>query len=158
MNPESPSQSQLEMREMVMPHHANPLGTIFGGVVMSWVDLAASMCASRHSHTHVVTAHVDSFSFVAPIKVGDHVLIQACVNYVGRTSMEVGVKVWKENPRTKEREVTTKAYLTMVAIDLAGKTTPVPPLKLETENEKRRHANGKKRVALRKELNKKLKN
>ncbi len=148
----TPKDSWVEMRQIVMPNHTNPQNAIFGGVLMSWIDMAAAMTATRHSERTVVTAHIDSISFKAPIKIGHHVLIKAAVNYVGRTSMEVGAKVIRENPLTGESETTTTAYLTFVALDDNGKPTEIPNLKLVTKDDKRRHQNAQKRVALRKKL------
>lgn len=154
----TPQQSEVEMREMVMPHHANPQNTIFGGVVMSWIDMAAAMVAGRHSNRPVVTAHIDSIDFKAPIKVGHHIHILASLNFVGKTSMEVGVKVLSENPLTGSIRIATTAYLTFVALDEYGNPTAVPPLKLVTEDDKRRFENAQKRVQFRKELRLNLKN
>ena len=146
----TPNESTVEMREMVMPHHTNPQNTGFGGTVMSWIDIAAAMVAARHCGRPVVTAHIDDIDFIAPIKVGYHVLIQASLNYVGKTSMIVGVKVTSENPYTGESRTTTKAYLTFVALDDLGKPVVVPTLEPQTEDEKRRFENAKKRVAMKK--------
>jgi acyl-CoA hydrolase len=148
----SPSESSVEMREMVMPNHANPQNTVFGGTVMSWIDMAAAMVAARHCGRPVVTAHIADIDFVAPIKMGYHVLIKASLNYVGRTSMIVGVKVISENPYTGESRTTTKAYLTFVALDDLGRPIQVPELKPETEDEIRRFENAKKRVAMKKSV------
>lgn len=152
MSAKAPSESQVEMREMVMPGHTNPQGTIFGGVVMSWIDIAAAMCASRHCGKPVVTVHVDEINFIHPIKVGSHVCIKASVNFVGNTSMVIGVKVISENPYTGKVKQTTRAYLTFVALDEDGIPTKVAPLEPKTEDEIRRFENAKKR----KESNKKL--
>jgi acyl-CoA hydrolase len=148
----TPSETSIEMRELVMPHHTNPQNTIFGGTVMSWIDIAAAMVAARHCGRPVVTAHIDDIDFIAPIKVGYHVLIQASLNYVGRTSMIVGVKVTSENPYTSERRTTTKAYLTFVALDDLGRPVAVPELNPETEDEIRRFENAKKRISMKKEF------
>lgn len=153
----TPAESAVEMREMVMPHHTNPQNTVFGGTVMSWIDIAAAMVAARHCGRPVVTAHIDDIDFIAPIKVGYHVLIQASLNYVGRTSMIVGVKVTSENPYTGESRTTTKAYLTFVALDDLGRPIEVPELKPETEDEIRRFENAKKRVAMKKSVRDTLK-
>jgi len=153
MNPQvkTPQDSAVEMREMVMPFHTNPQNTVFGGTVMSWIDIAAAMVASRHCSRPVVTAHIDDIDFIAPIKLGYHVLIQASLNYVGTSSMVVGVKVTSENPVTGESRITTKAYLTFVALDEKGKPAKVPALDPQTETEKRRYDNAKQRVALKKQ-------
>ncbi len=142
--------SVIEMREMVMPHHTNPQNTIFGGIVMSWVDLAAAMCAARHANKPVVTIHIDSITFKAPIKVGHHVKVTAKINYVGFSSMEIAVKVISENPITNESRETTSAYLTFIALDELGKPTQVPELILETDEDKKVWEEAKKRVILRK--------
>lgn len=148
----SPSESSIEMREMVMPNHTNAHGTVFGGTVMSWIDIAAAMVAARHCGRPVVTAHIDDIDFIAPIKMGYHVLIQASLNYVGKTSMIVGVKVTSENPYTGEVRKTTKAYLTFVALDDLGRPVEVPPLTPESEDEIRRFANAQKRVQMKKDV------
>ncbi len=145
-NPKTASETAIEMREMVMPNHTNNHNTVFGGTVMSWIDIAAAMVAARHCGKPVVTAHIDDIDFIAPIKAGYHVLIQASMNYVGRTSMIVGVKVTSENPYTGEVRKTTKAYLTFVALDDIGRPVEVPGLVLETEDEIRRNENAKLRV------------
>jgi len=146
------SESIIHMREMVMPHHTNPQNTIFGGTVMSWVDIAAAMCAAKHCNKPVVTVHVDELHFISPIKIGEHVLIKASINYVGRSSMVIGVKVQSEDPYTNEIKTTTRAFLTFVALDSAGKPTKVPGIDIETDDERRRYENAKKRVAATKAL------
>lgn len=148
----TPSESSVEMREMVMPNHTNALNTVFGGTVMGWIDIAAAMVAARHCGKPVVTAHIDDIDFIAPIKVGYHVLIQASLNYVGRSSMIVGVKVTSENPYTGDVRTTTKAYLTFVALDDLGRSIEVPGLEPQTEDEIRRFENAKKRVEMKKEI------
>ena len=153
----TPSQSAVESRYLVMPQHANPFGTAFGGVIMSWIDMAASMAAQKHCGTEVVTVSIDSLSFEQPIRIGDQVVLRACVNYVSRTSMEVGVKVFRENPISNECSPATKAYLTFVAIDTNHRPVPAPPLVPQTEEEKRRAANAALRVRARKLLRQQVK-
>ena len=153
----TPSESQVEMREMVMPNHTNPQNTVFGGTVMSWIDIAAAMCAARHCGKAVVTAHISDIDFLAPIRVGEHVHIMASVNYTGRTSILVGVKVVSENPYTQEERNTTKAYLTFVALDSHGKPTEVPKIDPQTDEEKRRFDNARARVEAKKKLRSELK-
>ncbi|MGE3608193.1 MAG: acyl-CoA thioesterase [Bacteriovoracaceae bacterium] len=148
----TPADSSVEMREMVMPNHTNPQNTVFGGTVMGWIDIAAAMVAARHCGKPVVTAHIDDIDFIAPIKVGYHVLIQASLNYVGKTSMIVGVKVTSENPFTGESRTTTKAYLTFVALDDLGRPIEVPALTPKTPDEIRRFENAKRRVELKKQM------
>jgi acyl-CoA hydrolase len=144
--PKKVSESSVEMRYLVMPNHTNPQNSIFGGVVMSWIDMAAAMVAERHSNRPVVTVHVDGISFKAPIKIGDHILIKASINYVGKTSMLVGVKVFAENPFTGITRHTTTAYLVFVALDDIGKPIEVKGIIPEGEEEIRRFSDGKARV------------
>ncbi len=127
------------MTQLVLPSHINALGTIFGGTLMSWIDIAAAISAQRHSNSTVVTASIDQLAFVAPVYKGWVVNLKACVNYVARTSMEVGVRVDAENPRTGETFHTSSAYLTFVAVNEQGKPVAVPGLLLSDENEIRRH-------------------
>ncbi len=148
----TPSESEITMREMVMPGDANKHGTIFGGKIMAWIDIAAAMAAERHCQKPVVTAHIDDIDFLSPIKVGYHVIINASINYAGNSSMIIGVKVESENPYTGERRTTTKAYLTFVALDEFGKPVVVPKVDPQTEDDKRRYENAK----TRRESNKKL--
>lgn len=134
------SESQVVMTELVLPSHTNALGSIFGGTVMSWMDIAAAICAQRHSRKIVVTAHIDEVQFIAPVYKGWVVNLRASVNHTGTSSMEVGVRVDAENPQTGEMFHTASAYLTFVALDSHGKPTKVPPIQVETSEEKRRHA------------------
>jgi acyl-CoA hydrolase len=157
MQGKKPSESAVESRYLLMPDHANPYGTAFGGVIVAWIDMAASMAAQRHSSKQVVTASIDSIIFKQPIHIGDHVILKASVNYAGRTSMEVGVRVIREHPYTNEQSITTTAHLTFVAVDENNRPTPVPPILPETNDEKRRYANAEFRVQNRKELLKKIK-
>ena len=140
------NESSVEMRYLVMPNHTNPQNSIFGGVVMSWIDMAAAMVAERHSNRPVVTVHVDDISFKGPIKIGDHVLIKASINYVGKTSMLVGVKVFAENPFTGITRHTTTAYLAFVALDDIGRPIIVRTVVPETEDEIRRFEEGRARI------------
>lgn len=133
------SQSQVTMTELVLPTHTNSFGNIFGGVVMSWIDIAGAITAQRHSAKPVVTASVDDLHFVAPIKLGWVVNLFASVNYVGKSSMEVGVRVEAENPLTAERFHSCSAYLTFVAIDpKTGQPQSIDPIQIETEVQKQR--------------------
>lgn len=141
----TPRDSQVEMTEMVLPQHTNALGTIFGGVVMSWVDIAAAICALRHARRQVVTASVDALDFVAPIKLGWVANLKASVNYVSHSSCEIGVKITSENPVTGEVFHTASAYVTMVALDSHGRPTSMPPIKPETPDELRRFKEGEER-------------
>ena len=143
------SVSEVTKTEIVLPSHTNSLLSIFGGVIMSWVDIAAAISASRHSKRVVVTASVDALHFEAPVYVGWVVSLKSKVNYVGRTSMEVGVRVDAENTQTGQTFKTAKAYMTFVAIDEQGQPVEVPGLKLETETDIRRFKEGKQRKELR---------
>jgi acyl-CoA hydrolase len=143
------SSSQVVMTQLVLPSHTNSLDTVFGGTVMSWIDIAAAIAAQRHSNKAVVTASIDQLNFIAPIKKGWVVNLKASVNYTSRTSMEIGVKVEAENPITSELFHTASAYLTFVALGSDGKPSSVPTLDLETDVEKRRFAEAQKRRELR---------
>ena len=152
----TPAQSAVEARYVVMPDQANPHGTAFGGAIVAWIDMVASMAAQRHCGKEVVTASIDSLNFKEPIHIGEHVVLKASVNYVGRTSMEVGVQVSREDPYTGRKTVATTAHLTFVALDKGKKPSVVPRLVPETEDEKRRCANAEIRVKNRKELLRKM--
>ena len=140
------------MTQLVLPSHTNSLGTIFGGTIMSWVDIAAAICAQRHSQNQVVTAHIDDLEFVAPVYTGWVVNLIASINYTGRTSMEIGVRIDAENPTTNETFHTASAYLTFVALDANRKPTPIAPIEVTTADEKRRHKAAEARRAYRLEI------
>jgi len=148
----SPKESSVETRYLIMPHQANPHGTVFGGVIVAWIDMVAAMAAQRHCGMEVVTAGIDSLVFKEPVRIGDHVVLRASVNYVSRSSMEVGVQVTRENPYTGEQVVATTAHLTFVALDKNKKPTPAPPILPETDQEKQRYEQAKLRVQARKAL------
>ncbi len=150
--PKAPSASAVESRYLVMPQHANQYGTAFGGVVVAWIDMVAAMAAQRHCGAEVVTAGIDSLIFKEPIRIGDHVLLRACVNYVGTTSMEVGVQVVREDPAGGQSVVATKAHLTFVALDKDKQPTAVTPIAPRTDDEKRRYEHARLRVKARKDL------
>lgn len=134
------SGSRVEMTQIVMPLHTNGAGGImFGGVVMQWIDVCAGVAAMRHAGGQVVTASIDRMDFLHPIRLGDVVILQAQVNYAAKTSMEVGCRVETEDPRTRKRRYTTKAYLTFVAVDEGGRPVPVPPVLPTTPEEERRY-------------------
>jgi acyl-CoA hydrolase len=152
----TPSESAVEARYLVMPQEANPQGTAFGGAIVAWIDMVAAMAAQRHCGLQVVTAGIDSLVFKEPIRIGDHVVLKASVNYVSRSSMEVGVQVTRENPFTGERRIATTAHLTLVALDADGRPTPAPALRPQTPAERERHEHAKVRVQARKDLLKAL--
>ncbi len=139
------SDSHAEVIQVVQPEDANPMGVAFGGKVMQWMDLAGAVAATRHARRPVVTASVDHLSFLAPIHVGDFVVIKAAVNYAGTTSMEVGVSVESEDPQTGQRHHTVRGYLTFVALDGRGRPTPIPKVIPTSEQEKQRYEEAKRR-------------
>jgi acyl-CoA hydrolase len=132
-------ESQHQTAEIMMPHDANNLGHVFGGVVLSMMDRTAAVAAIRHARSACVTVSIDRVDFREPIHVGDLVLMQASVNFVGRTSMEVGVRVEAEDMPSGRRRHTNSCYLTFVAVDRNGRPVAVPPLIPETDIERRRH-------------------
>ena len=156
MEGKKPGDSTVQSRYLLMPHQANPYGTAFGGVIMAWIDMIASMAAQRHCGKEVVTVSIDSLSFKEPIRVGDHVVLKASVNYVGHTSMEVGVRVIREDPYSNKQIIATTAHLTFVALNKDKHPCPVAPISPETADEKRRYENAKLRVQARKDLLRKI--
>jgi len=152
--PKSPKASKIQKIEHVLPGYTNTLGTVFGGKVMEWIDIAGAVCALRHARRPVVTASIDRVDFHAPARVGHLMILGAHVNFTGRTSMEIEVRVTAEDPQTGDQFLTTEAFLTFVAIDQNGKPVEVPPLLLETEDEKKRFEEGKQRKHLRTQLRK----
>lgn len=134
------SASRSEMTEIILPQDANPLGFVLGGRVLHLTDIAAAIAAHRHSRSHVVTASVDYVDFRNPIRVGELIVLKSSVNRVFNTSMEVGVKIFSENFLSGERKHTTSAYVTFVAIDENRQPRAIPPLILETDDDRRRYA------------------
>lgn len=143
----SPSQTRLTMAFRVLPQDANPAGNLHGGVILRHIDLCAATVALRHARRNVVTASIDRMDFLRPVYVGELVILHANLNSVGRTSMEVGVRVEAENLYTGDVRWTNSAYLTFVALDKEGRPTAVPPLVLETEEDERRDREAKERRA-----------
>lgn len=140
MNSRSPSESAVEATHLVLPSDTNPHGTAFGGIIMQWMDLAAGIAASRHCHSQVATAAVDEIVFKRPIHAGDIVIVKACVNCAWRTSLEVGVRVEREDVGSGRRDHCLSGYVTTVAIDSEGEPIEVPPLRPESEVEQARCA------------------
>lgn len=140
-----PSQTRCEMTWIVMPGDCNALDTVFGGHVCSWVDICAAVAARRFTGTQVVTAAMDQIVFKAPIRRGNIAVLQATVNWAGRTSMEVGVRVEEECPELGTRNHTSTAYLTFVAVDADLKPIEVPELVPQTEIEQQRHREAQRR-------------
>lgn len=147
-NPKPVSASRVEVVQIVQPEDANPMGVAFGGKVVQWMDLTGGIAATRHARRPVVTASIDHLSFMAPINIGDFVIIRAAVNYAGTTSMEVGVTIESEDPLTGQRQRTTRGYLTFVALDGRGKPTPIPAVVPETDKDKERFEEAKRRREL----------
>ncbi len=141
--------SQSEMAEVIMPNDANPLGNLLGGRLMHLIDIAGAMAAHRHSRSYVVTASMDHLDFLAPVHVGDLLILRSSVNRAFHTSMEVGVKCWVENYISGQSRHVSSAYLTFVAVDAAGHHLPVPAVIPETEMEKRRYEDAGRRRELR---------
>lgn len=131
------SESATEMVQVVLPNDANPLGFILGGTVMHLIDIAGAIASFRHARSRVVTAAVDDLVFLHPIKVGDLILLKAHVTCAFSTSLEVQVDVFQEEALTGKRRQTSRAFLTFVAIDENGDKAPVPPLLIETDDERR---------------------
>ncbi len=132
-------ESQITMAIQMNPEDANPVGNVHGGVIMKYIDTAAGAVAIRHARKICVTASIDRLDFHDPVFVGDLLILKASITMVGRTSMEVGVRVEAENLYTGNVRHTASAYLSYVALDEKGVPTPVPQLILETEDENRRN-------------------
>lgn len=150
--PESRSvaDSRVEMTEIVQPNDANILGNAMGGRVMHWIDVCAVVCAGRHARTPVATASVDSVDFHNPVPVGSVIVLLASVNYTGRTSMEVGVKCFREDRATGDRKHVVSAYLTFVSLDPETRTPrEVPRIEPVSDEEKRRFCEAGERRAAR---------
>ena len=128
------------MVQVVLPNDANPLGFILGGTVMHLIDIAGAIAAHRHTRTLLVTAAVDGLQFLHPIKVGDLIILNATVSAVWSTSLEVQVDVFSEEILTGTRRMTSRAYLTFVAIDPSGRHVPIPALILDDEEQRQRAA------------------
>lgn len=139
------SESQVEVVEYMMPEHANPVGNVHGGTIMKLIDNAAAIVAIRHCRKNVVTASADKIDFTAPAFVGDLIVAKASLNFVSRTSMEIGVRVEAEKLLEGVRVHIASAYLTFVALDEFRKPTEVPKLICESPEEKRRFEEAKSR-------------
>lgn len=156
LSPRSPAESEAVVSELMMPHQVNNHGNVFGGVILSMVDRAAGVAAMRHSGRPCVTVSIDRVDFKEPIFTGELVTCKARVNYVGRTSMEIGVRVEAENLLTGDTRHTNTCILTFVAIDADHRPVPVPPLRLETEEDRRRFREGQRRREVREALDREL--
>jgi acyl-CoA hydrolase len=140
-----PDASAAPLHQYMMPEHANPVGTVHGGLIMKMVDEAGAIAAMRHAQRPVVTIAVDSMTFKSPVHVGQLVTLQACITYVGRTSMEVAVRVLAEDPVRGLVTHTNSAYLVYVALDDNQRPTQVPGLLLETAAEREEFERGRQR-------------
>lgn len=143
------SESSLFIVQQMTQSDANLAGNVHGGIIMKQIDTAAGIVAARHSSSNVVTASIDRLDFYNPVYVGDLLKVNACINYVGTSSMEIGARVEAENFLTGEIRHTASAYLTFVALDSEGKPKNTPPLELKTEEEKRRHKEAEQRRTIR---------
>ena len=133
------SETSVVMVQPMTPQDANDAGNVHGGVIMKLIDMAGAIVAQRHAQTNIVTASVDRIDFLRPVYIGDVLSLKASLNLVGKSSMEVGVRVESENPLTGEIRYNASAFLTYVALDKDRKPTAVPPLILETDGDKRRN-------------------
>ncbi len=152
------AESRVEMVQVLFPPDANQAGNVHGGSIMKLIDTAAGIVAMRHCRTNVVTASMDRLDFYEPVFVGELVTMRASANYVGNTSMEIGVRVEAEDLMTGHVRHTNSAYLTMVSLDANRRPMEVPRLIVETEDEKRRFREGEIRAQRRRDLRKKQKN
>ncbi len=142
-----PDETRCEMTWIVMPGDCNALNTVFGGQVTAWIDVCAAVAAQRFARSKVVTAAMDSMVFKAPIRQGNVAVLQAMVNWAGRTSIEVGCRVEEECPATGERIHTSTAYLTFVAVNDDLRPLQVPTLVPRTQDQHRRHREAQSRRA-----------
>jgi len=137
MQPKRASESETEMVQVVLPNDANPLGYILGGTVMHLIDMAGAIASHRHTRTLLVTAAVDDLQFLHSIRIGDLIILKARVTCVFKTSLEVQVDVFSEETLTGRRQQTSRAFLTFVAVDRGGGRVLIPPLLVETDEERR---------------------
>lgn len=156
LDPKKPGDSVAVVSELMMPHQVNNVGHVFGGELLSMVDRAAAVAAMRHARCPSVTVSIDRVDFVEPIYAGELVTCTARVNFVGRTSMEVGVNVDAENLLSGGRRHTNTCLLTFVAIDANHRPCPVPPLDLEDPEDQRRAREGRRRREVREQLDREL--
>ena len=149
MEPKPPRLSHTTVAEVMMPHMANVLGNVHGGVLLGMMDRVGAVAAIRHAQQVCVTVSVDRVDFREPVRVGELVTMQASVNYAHRTSIEVGVRVEAENLLTGVKRHTNSCYLTFVAIDEQGRPVPVPPVVPESDEEQERYRRAEQRRARR---------
>lgn len=147
-----PGNAELSMTVLMTPDKANFSGNVHGGTLLKYLDEVAYACASRYAGSYVVTMSVDQVTFRQPIHVGELVTFLAAVNYTGRTSMEIGIKVVTENIRQRSVRHTNSCFFTMVAVDETGKPKAVPQLEPDTPETRRRFFQAEQRRAIRQEL------
>ncbi|MDX9816006.1 MAG: acyl-CoA thioesterase [Smithellaceae bacterium] len=143
------SESRVVLAQVMNPEDANSAGNIHGGSIMKLIDTAAAVAALRHARANVVTASIDRLDFHHPVFIGDFVTLKASINFVGKTSMEVGVRVESENPLTGEIKHTASAYLTYVALDRNNRPIHLPPLIIETDEDMHRNKEAQERRQMR---------
>ena len=146
LTPKSPNESKAEMTVRMFPSDANPNGNVFGGEILKQIDLIAGLVAQRHARMNTVTASIDRVNFLKPVFVGNAIILSARINYVHRSSMEIEIKVESEDLMSGNKTLTNTAFVTAVALGPDGKTKEVPPLLLETEEDKKRFAEGQMRM------------
>lgn len=146
LTPKNPNESRAEMTVRMFPSDANPAGNVFGGEILKQIDLIAGLVSQRHARVNTVTASIDRVNFLKPVYVGNALILNARLNYVHRSSMEIEIKVEAEDLMTGRKTLTNTAYVTVVALGPDGKPTQVPSLLLETEEDKKRFTEGKKRM------------
>ena len=149
LKPKSPNESKAEMTVRMFPSDANPNGNVFGGEILKQIDLIAGLVAQRHARMNTVTASIDRVNFLKPVFVGNAIILNARINYVHRSSMEIEIKVEAEDLMNGNRTLTNTAFVTAVALGPDSKTREVAPLLLETKDDKKRFAEGEKRMSQR---------
>ncbi len=158
MSKKTVKDTQVIMHELVLPNDTNLLGNVLGGRVMHLMDMCAAMSAYKHARSAVVTASVDQLDFLAPAKMGDIMILKSSVNFTGGSSMEVGVRIESENPKTGNTRHTVSAYLTFVSLNEKGKPQKISDVNPETEIERTRFSEGRERYNQRRDRIKRSKN
>ena len=146
LNPKSPNESKAEMTVRMFPSDANPNGNVFGGEILKQIDLIEGLVAQRHARMNTVTASIDRVNFLKPVFVGNAIILSARINYVHKSSMEIEIKVESEDLMSGNKTLTNTAFVTAVALGPDGKTREVAPLLLETDDDKKRFAEGEQRM------------
>ncbi|WP_243544886.1 acyl-CoA thioesterase [Pseudodesulfovibrio tunisiensis] len=149
MKPKTARESEVVMTHLVLPQDTNPAGNLHGGVILKHIDIAGGVVAKRHCRTNAVTVSIDRMAFQQPAYVGELLIFKASLNHVGRTSMEIGVRVEAEDLMTGEVRHTNSAYLTFVSLDENGRPAPVPPLETTDETSRRRYKEAEMRRTVR---------